>query len=150
MRPPPPAIRYRATTDRRDLHRCQSLLRAVRGEQAEWRVPVVLAEAGPHLVGAIGTLLYDRAVVGGPLVLDPALGARAPRVAYRLGEVYEQALAACGVTFYLCHVPASLAHYATILDRLGFQRIPTDEPGTWFKRTIAPWGTPRRARIGVA
>jgi hypothetical protein len=133
---------YRVTANRPDMHRAQSLLRAQGQKRVQWHYPVVLAEQGPELLGALGTQIISEQVVCGPLVLRRDLGRRAPLVAYRLGRLYEDALRKAGVRFYILYVPPRLTQWAYVLERLGYEPVPPEHPGggQWFRRWIGPWG----------
>jgi hypothetical protein len=139
-------IRYRLTADPQDFHRAQSLLRDEGRRPTRWYWPTVLAEQGQDLVAALGTSLAHGQVHMGPLVLARALGERrAAVIAYRMAQHWERAAAASGIGFYYLRTPPGMAQWARTIARLGYERLEVPEdPGTWWRRWIGPWGATRR------
>jgi hypothetical protein len=132
---------YRVSGQVHDMHRVVSLLRAERRRAPRLSWPLVLAEAGPHLIGAVGTTLTHGLVICGPLVLQRELGRRAAVIAYRLGELYDQTVGALGIRAYYVHIPVELTQYRYVIERLGFERLEVPEdPGYWYRRTPGRWG----------
>lgn len=124
------------------MHRLVSLLRdqGRRCPRLYW--PLALAEDRARLVAGIGTHVKHGLVLAGPIALDPALARRAPVIAYRLGEVYDRAMASAGIRLYYCYAAADLPQWQYTLERLGYEPVPVPgEPGQWYKRWAGqPWG----------
>jgi len=140
-------MKYIATADSHDLHRAQSLLRAEGYDRVNWHWPVVLADDGKKLRGAVGTKLERGLVIAGPMVIDRTLRGRAPLVAYRLGSAYDRVMAAIGIRRYYVHVEHKLSQFQYILKRLGYEEDSDDGAGgVWFiKSAGGPWGQVRRS-----
>jgi len=139
-------VNYRATVHDHDLHRAQSLLREEGWPWAQWHWPVVVAEEGRHIRGAIGTTLEAGLVIMGPMALDRRLGKRAPFVAYRMGRFYDMLMGGIGMKEYYMRIEPELSQFIYLMDRLGFDRVAVEgDPGQWFKRRVGPWGQRRRS-----
>jgi hypothetical protein len=134
-------ITYRASARVEDMHRVVSLARA-EGQRAPRLVwPVVVAEDGRHLVAAIGTSVKHGLVVAGPVLLQRHLGRRAWTIAYRMGRLYDRAMAAAGVRAYYVYVEPALTQWQYVLERLDYVPVASRAPGQWYRRTAGePWG----------
>jgi hypothetical protein len=124
------------------MHRVVSLMRdeGRRCPTIYW--PLALAEdTDGRLVAAVGTHLTHGLVVAG-MVAAARLGRRAPVIVYRVGEVYDRAMARSGVRAYYVYVGPALSQWQYFLARLGYERIPVEgEPGQWHRREAGtPWG----------
>ena len=139
-------MKYLATVHPHDLHRAQSLLRKEGMPAAQWSWPVALAQEDGHVRAAVGTQLDQGLVIAGPMVLDRALGGRAPLVAYRLGRFYDRIMAGCGIQRYYAHVDENLSQFHYILKRLGFRDDQDDGAGgIWYVKKAGHWGQERRS-----
>jgi len=135
---------YRVSAAVRDMHRVVSLLRDQRRRCPPLLYPVVLAEDSDRTVlAACGTHVLRGLVCGGPIVIRDGLGRRAWVVMYRLGEIYDHALAQAGVRTYYGYVDAALGQWQYVLERLGFEPVTVDgeRDGQWYRREAGtPWG----------
>jgi hypothetical protein len=98
--------------------------------------PTVLAWRNGRLIGAMGTQPFDQTnqiVVGGPLVI--ALP-RPIRVAMRLVEHYETAMAQAGVVAYHFHVDADNAAMKQVCDHMHAEPYESGPHGWWYRRLI--------------
>jgi hypothetical protein len=133
---------YRVSGARSDMHRLVSLCREQKRKCPPLLWPLALAEEGRDLVAAVGTHCAHGIVIAGPVAIRDSLGRRAWMIAYRLGQLYDHAMAASGVRTYYGHVSHALPQWAYVLERLGYEPVPVPgELGQWFRRHAGqPWG----------
>ena len=134
----PTTTTYHLATSPRDYRFCQALYKAAEPDGPPVRLgfPTVYAQREGAIIGFLSTNTKHKAVIAGPLTIDPTL--KQPIfIAIRLVEAYEEVLKAAGVTAYLFHVDKQKASWLNAIQRSDMQPYGGTDDALWFKREVA-------------
>jgi hypothetical protein len=124
---------YRLAHSPQDYQRCHQLLKdqGIESDRLSW--PTIVALRENELIGCLGTIPSDKAIIAGPIVAT----SRHPFVTLlRLCEAYERVLWQAGVRSYCFGVEHSQTVWRGILDKLNFEPFYQDEDAAWYRRTL--------------
>lgn len=98
--------------------------------------PEIVAERDGKVIGFLGTLKVDNAVVAGPLLLN---GKKQKAFTFlRLVEAYDRVLFMAGVKSYLFAIPEKMTEYQRLAEKIGLVPFTVDADGDhWYERRIS-------------
>lgn len=132
----PTETQYWLATSASEYRLCHALQRAAERPEVAFGYPTVLAVRGEALVGFLGTLKAKKAIVAGPLVVDPTLK-RPVLTMLRLVEAYEEVLRASGVSSYVFGIDSDNLAWREIVHKRGYTPYAMNAQGTWYIKKVS-------------
>ena len=112
---------------------CHKFLRDNKVKPVKLTYPTLVAEREGEIIGLMGTLRSDKAVIAGPVYVSIP---NSP-VSYRLIEVYEQYLKSKGIKKFIFSVDVDNHKWLNMVQRVGvYKKTGTKGNSIWFERTL--------------